>query len=403
MKALSAATAAGSSACASGRTVKSSSGKKDRSSRPGTTPTGSASAAEVRRFTKSESPARPARAVSSTDASPVCTKARRVTRALAPSCAMAGAAMHSSTAATRAASRPRSRSDSSRSAASSSSAAASSQGPRSRSGGMPAMARIAVPGGGAACGAGAGTLPPRFRARRKPSLPGAPYQPGGVRAVIAASPAAGTGCAPGGGAPRRPKPSSVSIGGSGPAPSSPATPPESATSRRSICTKRPESGSSDHSALAVTWNSTTRPWPRASPVTSGVPSASRAQMRGASCAEGSASTWRVTVTSFGTARPAKGEPSGKGARRCGCSQDSAPPSWRSARSRTGSSGSGFSARRGPAKRSSSPPASTKRVTAASSAPSSGRSARISTESGRASSADASPRRSSAKGDRARSR
>ncbi|GAV37044.1 hypothetical protein ROTAS13_04737 [Roseomonas sp. TAS13] len=70
------------------------------------------------------------------------------------------------------------------------------------------------------------------------------------------------------------------------------------------------------------------------------------------------------ATSGGTARPAKGDVSGKVARGCGFSQDSEPPSCRSpARSVTGSSGSGCSAMRGPAKRSSSPPSSTKRVTA----------------------------------------
>ncbi len=41
-----------------------------------------------------------------------------------------------------------------------------------------------------------------------------------------------------------------------------ATPTESATSRRSISTNRPDSGRSDQSALAVTWNSTMRPAPR---------------------------------------------------------------------------------------------------------------------------------------------
>ena len=86
-----------------------------------------------------------------------------------------------------------------------------------------------------------------------------------------------------------------------------ATPADSATSRRSMSTNRPDSGRSDQSALAVTWNSTIRPAPRGAWVTSGVPSASRAQVASLSCAPGSASTWRVTFTSSGTARPANGE------------------------------------------------------------------------------------------------
>ncbi len=303
---------------------------------------------------------------------------------------------------------PRSRSETSRSSASSASAAASSHGPRSRAGGICAMSIVPLPAGGWPCSAGAGVRAPRLSARRNPSAPGEPYQPGGCRVEgrgsSAPSASGGSGCAPGGGAPSRPKPSSVSMGASGASPSPPATPPESATSRRIICTKRPESGRSLHSAVAVMWNSTTRPWPRFSKVTSGVPSASRAHTRSARRGEGSASTCRSTVTSGGTARPAKGEPWPKGARRCGCSHESEPPSCRSARSRTGSSESGRSARRGPAKRMSVPPPSTNRVSACCSGPSAtGRSARTRTESGRWSSRSTSPRRSSAKGDSARSR
>ena len=48
------------------------------------------------------------------------------------------------------------------------------------------------------------------------------------------------------------------------------------------------------------------PLPRCSPVTSGVPSSSEAQLFVASTASGSASTCRLTVMSFGTARPANG-------------------------------------------------------------------------------------------------
>ena len=57
-----------------------------------------------------------------------------------------------------------------------------------------------------------------------------------------------------------------------------ATPADSATSRRSMSTNRPDSGRFDQSALAVTWNSTIRPAPRVAWVTSGVPSASVAQV-----------------------------------------------------------------------------------------------------------------------------
>ena len=58
----------------------------------------------------------------------------------------------------------------------------------------------------------------------------------------------------------------------------PATPWLIATMRRSIWTKSPESARFDHSALAVVCTSTSQPWPRFSAVTSGVPSASRAQV-----------------------------------------------------------------------------------------------------------------------------
>ena len=59
----------------------------------------------------------------------------------------------------------------------------------------------------------------------------------------------------------RPNPSSVSAGASTVAVGAVATPADSATSRRSMSTNRPDSGRFDQSALAVTWNSTIRPAP----------------------------------------------------------------------------------------------------------------------------------------------
>ena len=76
--------------------------------------------------------------------------------------------------------------------------------------------------------------------------------------------------------------------------------------RLSMSTKAPDSGRFDQRVSAVTWNSTITPLPRRLAVTSGVPSASVAQVRSARPESGSASTWRVTVTSFGTAMPANG-------------------------------------------------------------------------------------------------
>ncbi len=108
-------------------------------------------------------------------------------------------------------------------------------------------------------------------------------------------------------------------------------------------------------------------------MTSGVPSASAAQVRAGRAAEGCASTWLRTVTSAGTASPAKGEPAGNGARCSGRLQDIAPPSARlPASSGTGSSGSapagGAAAVRGPAKRISSPPRRTQAASAVRSGP-----------------------------------
>src|SRR4249920_1804833 len=78
------------------------------------------------------------------------------------------------------------------------------------------------------------------------------------------------------------------------------------TIRRSISTKLPDIGRSDQRESAPIWNRLTTPLPRCSPVTSGVPSSSDAQLLVASTASGSASTCRLTVTSFGTGRPANG-------------------------------------------------------------------------------------------------
>ena len=140
-------------------------------------------------------------------------------------------------------------------------------------------------------------------------------------------------------------------------------------SRSSICTKTPDSGSVDHSALAVTWNSTTCPCPSALRVTSGVPSASAAMVRSASVGSGCATIWLLTVTSSGTSRPKNGEVASKGRSALGSPQESAPPTVRPPeRRRTGISGSSTSrptseaARFGPAKRNSSPPSSTQAAT-----------------------------------------
>ena len=84
---------------------------------------------------------------------------------------------------------------------------------------------------------------------------------------------------------------------------------------RSMSTKAPDSGRFDQRGSAVTWNSTIRPLPRRAAVTSGVPSPSVAQVRLGSCASGSASTWRVTVTSFGTGMAAERAVARKGGER----------------------------------------------------------------------------------------
>ena len=166
------------------------------------------------------------------------------------------------------------------------------------------------------------------------------------------------------GGPNAPKPSRMRVGGttsrsvrlviSSEAVVVPAMP----TMRRSMSTKLPDSGRSDHRVSAVTWNSTIIPLPRLVAVTSGVPSASVAQVRSARPASGSASTWRVTLTSFGTGILPNGPSFEKAVRGCGWSQLRLPPSVRPPRrSFTGTRSSSEPARRGPANRTSMPPSS----------------------------------------------
>src|SRR5215813_11365374 len=100
------------------------------------------------------------------------------------------------------------------------------------------------------------------------------------------------------------------------------------TVRRSISTKRPDSGRFDQSEFAVTWNSTIQPSPLRDAVTRGVPSASLAHTCDSVATVGSASTWRFTLTSSGTASPRKGLEGSKPASGCGVLQDRDPPSDR---------------------------------------------------------------------------
>ena len=128
--------------------------------------------------------------------------------------------------------------------------------------------------------------------------------------------------------------------------------------RLSMSTNAPDSGRFDQRVSAVTWNSTIMPLPRGCAVTSGVPSASVAQVRSVSVASGSASTWRLTVTSVGTGMSKNGLSRENAASCCGWSQLSAPPSARPPRrSFTGTRSSSPAASRGPAKRTSTPPSS----------------------------------------------
>ena len=142
-------------------------------------------------------------------------------------------------------------------------------------------------------------------------------------------------------------------------PAAPAGLP-SVAMRRIISTKRPDNGRLDQSELAVTWNSTIWPSPRLVAVTNGVPSLSRARTETAGDSlAGSASTWRLIVTSGGIGRPSNRLPPSKAASACGVDHDSAPPSVRPpSRSGTGNRSSPPFSSRGPAKRTSTPPRST---------------------------------------------
>ena len=102
-------------------------------------------------------------------------------------------------------------------------------------------------------------------------------------------------------------------------------PADSASSRLSISTYRPDIGSDDQVGLAVMWNITIQPWPSARAVIKGVPSVRRAQARLSISDDGSARTWRVTVTSAGISSPLKGLVAVKGARRWGDDQAMALP------------------------------------------------------------------------------
>ena len=127
-----------------------------------------------------------------------------------------------------------------------------------------------------------------------------------------------------------------------------------------MSTNSPDRGRFDQVVSAVTWKRTIRPFPRRAAVTSGVPSASRAQVFSSRPGVGSASTCRVTVTSSGAVSPKNGLPGGNGAMCLGVSHDRAPPSWRPPRRRSvGIRSSSPAASRLPAKRSRTPPLSRK--------------------------------------------
>ena len=350
----------------------------------------------MRRFTYSDNPSSPARETPSTAASPDPIYPSRVASAGLGLASNAHAACPpsrhiSASPVTRAAIRavtldrssPRNASAITRSAASSASAAPTSHGPIARSTTCVANPSTRAP---ATIGAatGSGRFAPKFSACRPLS---GPYSPGGCFGDAGVRPIAfaGSPTADSGGADSSPYPSSVSAGANTVLSGGVLTPADNATSRRNISTNSPDNGRFDQSAFAVTWNSTTRPAPRAAAVTSGVPSASVAQVCPSSVAVGSASTCRLTVTSAGTASPANGEAAANGASPAGAFHDNAPPNCRSPLSSfTGSSGSlspiGCSAVRGPANRTSSPPFSTHAITASRSGPAgSGRSARTKTE------------------------
>ena len=176
----------------------------------------------------------------------------------------------------------------------------------------------------------------------------------------------GTGRAVAGGATKRPKPSRTRLAAIivcafllfSPPVSATAVVPASATTRLSMSTNVPDSGKSDQRVSPVTWNRMISPLPRRAAVTSGVPSASVAQVFSLNAASGSAKTCRLTVTSVGTARPLNGLSCEKAASGCGLSQLKLPPRMRPPRrSRTGTRSSSDAASRGPANRSKTPPSS----------------------------------------------
>ena len=121
----------------------------------------------------------------------------------------------------------------------------------------------------------------------------------------AAGKSVGTGRAVAGGAMKRPKPSRTRLAAIiaravlllSPPVSAMALVPASATTRLSMSTKVPDSGKSDQRVSPVTWKRMISPLPRRAAVTSGVPSASVAQVFSLNAASGSARTCRLTVTS----------------------------------------------------------------------------------------------------------
>ena len=133
-----------------------------------------------------------------------------------------------------------------------------------------------------------------------------------------------------------------------------------------ISTNRPDIGRLDQSGLAVIWKKMSTPAPRFAAVTSGVPSMSRAQtLASRGMAEGSERTCWATVTSAGMASPLNGESCSKGAGFCGEAQVIVPPSERPpSRNGAGRSKSPPCSSRGPAKRISIPPFSTKALSRA---------------------------------------
>ena len=105
---------------------------------------------------------------------------------------------------------------------------------------------------------------------------------------------------------------------------------EKAMIRRSISTKLPESGRFDQLVSAVTWKRTSQPLPDCAAVTSGVPSASAAQVRSASAPSGSASTWRLTSDVVGHGQAGERAAARRSSRAAAAScQERLPPRMRS--------------------------------------------------------------------------